>query len=204
MELNGQYGSQEDFRRAIEELKRLFPDEDTVTDDVEHLEEHGFSENDYHPGEHLLDLMEVRVGGGSGWLSGWDGVCRLETVRGRVPGVDGGCGQDRQDGCQVQDACRSVLGGHQFRGTFPRGKAGFCVYLGTRCLTDSLAKPSVGGICVDMSKMDRIIEIHGGYPRRASGCWRLMVILPCRGRLGCRLPTGASMDGPERDSQKEG
>ena len=35
--------------QTIEELKRLFPDEDTVTDDVEHLEEHGFSENDYHP-----------------------------------------------------------------------------------------------------------------------------------------------------------
>ena len=62
VELNGQYGSQEDFRRAIEELKRLFPDEDTVTDDVEHLEEHGFSENDYHPGEFLLGLMDARVG----------------------------------------------------------------------------------------------------------------------------------------------
>ena len=112
VELNGQYGSQEDFRRAIEELKRLFPDEDTVTDDVEHLEEHGFSENDYHPGEHLLDLTDARVGGGSSGLSGWDGVCRLEAVCGRLPVVDGGCGQDRQDGCQVQDACRCVLGGH--------------------------------------------------------------------------------------------
>ena len=112
VELNSQYGSQEDFRRAIEELKRLFPDEDTVTDDAEHLEEHGFSENDYHPGEHLLGLMEVRMGGGSGGLSGWDGVCRLEAVCGRLPVVDGGCGQDREDGCQVQDACRSVFGGH--------------------------------------------------------------------------------------------
>ena len=37
-------------------------------------------------------------------------------------------------------------------------------------------KPSVGGICVDMSKMDRIIEIHGGYLECASRYQQLTVI----------------------------
>ena len=50
-ELNSQYGSPEDFKKAIAELRAAFPDEDAVTTDKEHLEEHGFSENDYHPGE---------------------------------------------------------------------------------------------------------------------------------------------------------
>ncbi|TFK79133.1 hypothetical protein K466DRAFT_34439 [Polyporus arcularius HHB13444] len=49
VELNSQYGSPEDFKAAIAELRTLFPDEDAVTTDAEDLEEHGFSENDYHP-----------------------------------------------------------------------------------------------------------------------------------------------------------
>ena len=31
-------------------------------------------------------------------------------------------------------------------------------------LTDSLLQPSVGGICVDIARMDKIIEIHGTHP----------------------------------------
>ncbi len=53
-ELNRQYGSPEDFKKAIEELRTLFPGEDAVTTDVEDLEAHGYSENDYHPGEYAL------------------------------------------------------------------------------------------------------------------------------------------------------
>ena len=49
-DLNDKYGSPEDFKKAIEELRRLLPDEDAVSTDAAHLEEHGFSENDYHPG----------------------------------------------------------------------------------------------------------------------------------------------------------
>ncbi|TFK78327.1 hypothetical protein K466DRAFT_570911 [Polyporus arcularius HHB13444] len=48
-ELNSEYGSPEDFKAAIAELRTFFPDEDAVTTDAEDLEEHGFSENDYHP-----------------------------------------------------------------------------------------------------------------------------------------------------------
>ena len=52
VEFNTQYGSPEEFKKAIEELRVLFAgDEDAVTTDVEDLEDHGFSENDYHPGE---------------------------------------------------------------------------------------------------------------------------------------------------------
>ncbi|KAJ3998892.1 hypothetical protein F5050DRAFT_1116164 [Lentinula boryana] len=45
-----QYGSAEDFQKAIEELKRTFPDEDTVSTNPEDVYNHGFSVNDYHPG----------------------------------------------------------------------------------------------------------------------------------------------------------
>lgn len=47
-ELSSKYGSPDDFKKAIEELKQLFPDEDTVTTDPDHLAEHGMSDNDYH------------------------------------------------------------------------------------------------------------------------------------------------------------
>lgn len=50
-DLNSQYGSPEDFKQAIAELRQVFADADAVTTDVEDLEEHGFSENDYHPSE---------------------------------------------------------------------------------------------------------------------------------------------------------
>lgn len=49
--LNEQYGSAEDFRKAIEELKVTFPgDDDVVSTDSDVLEVHGNSDNDYHPG----------------------------------------------------------------------------------------------------------------------------------------------------------
>lgn len=48
--LNNAYGTAEDFRKAISELRAAFPDQDTVSTDEEVLETHGFSGNDYHPG----------------------------------------------------------------------------------------------------------------------------------------------------------
>lgn len=48
--LNEQYGSPDDFQRAIKELRETFPAEDAVSTDPEDLHVHGFSENDYHPG----------------------------------------------------------------------------------------------------------------------------------------------------------
>lgn len=47
-EFNTQYGSPEDFRRAIEELKVALPDDDAVSTDEEDLERHGNSGFAYH------------------------------------------------------------------------------------------------------------------------------------------------------------
>ena len=60
VEFNTQYGSPEDFKKAIEELRALLPGEDAVSTDVEDLEHHGFSENDYHPGECCERLKGAR------------------------------------------------------------------------------------------------------------------------------------------------
>ncbi|RPD77337.1 hypothetical protein L226DRAFT_532147 [Lentinus tigrinus ALCF2SS1-7] len=113
-ELNSQYGSQEDFRNAIEELKRLFPEEDTVTTDAEHLEEHGFSENDYHPGSKPSVVV---------YPSSTEDVVKIvkTAVKYKMPIIP---------------------------------------YSGATSLEGHFRAPTVGGICVDMSKMDRIIEIH--------------------------------------------
>ena len=43
------YGTPEEFARAIEELKSLFPDE-SVTTREDQLESHGFSPETHHPG----------------------------------------------------------------------------------------------------------------------------------------------------------
>jgi D-lactate dehydrogenase (cytochrome) len=45
-----QYGSPDDFRAAIAELRAAFTDADAVADDEDTLYQYGFSENDYHPG----------------------------------------------------------------------------------------------------------------------------------------------------------
>lgn len=45
-----QYGTANDFRKAIEQLKATFPEPGAVSDDPDVLGPYGFSENDYHPG----------------------------------------------------------------------------------------------------------------------------------------------------------
>lgn len=55
--LNDNYGTPEDFQKAIEELRTTFPKEGTVTTDSEDLQIHGHSENDYHPGELLRTVI---------------------------------------------------------------------------------------------------------------------------------------------------
>ena len=45
------YGTAEDFRKAIEELKAAFPNHGAVSDDPVVVAPYGFSQNDYHPGE---------------------------------------------------------------------------------------------------------------------------------------------------------
>ncbi|KAF8877514.1 FAD-linked oxidase-like protein [Infundibulicybe gibba] len=47
----GNFGSPEDFQRAIKELKAEFSEsEDTISTDPDVIYAHGFSSNDYHPG----------------------------------------------------------------------------------------------------------------------------------------------------------
>lgn len=46
-----QYGTPEDFRKAIEELKAAFPEPGAVSDDPVVVAPYGFSQNDYHPGK---------------------------------------------------------------------------------------------------------------------------------------------------------
>lgn len=45
-----QFGSPENFKKGIEDLRRAFPSENTVSTDPEDLHHHGFSIYDYHPG----------------------------------------------------------------------------------------------------------------------------------------------------------
>jgi len=46
-----QYGTSEDFRKAIKELKATFPEPGAVSDDPVVVAPYGFSQNDYHPGK---------------------------------------------------------------------------------------------------------------------------------------------------------
>lgn len=62
------FGSENDFSSAIEELRRTFASEDSVSTDPDDLHRHGFSTNDYHPGrlrprlQFLKSLTESLVG----------------------------------------------------------------------------------------------------------------------------------------------
>jgi hypothetical protein len=47
--ISPQYGTPEDFERAIEDLRALFSGDEVVSTDPEDLRIHGFSEYDYHP-----------------------------------------------------------------------------------------------------------------------------------------------------------
>ncbi|KAI0691286.1 FAD-linked oxidase-like protein [Cerioporus squamosus] len=112
--LNSQYGSPEDFKKAIEELRQFFPGEDAVTTDVEDLEAHGYSENDYHPGSRPSVVV---------YPSSTDDVVKIvkTAVKYRMPVIP---------------------------------------YSGATSVEGNFRAPSVGGICVDMSRMDKIIAIH--------------------------------------------
>lgn len=129
-DLNSQYGSPDDFKKAIEELKAAFPEEGTVTTDVEDLSEHGFSVNDHHPGASMMSgyctvglCARARVLHGS-MAQAHRSDCilsdRVGAVCGGVPGLDRRRGEGGKDCGQVQDACHPVLGGYQSGGAFPR------------------------------------------------------------------------------------
>jgi D-lactate dehydrogenase (cytochrome) len=58
---NTRYGTAEDFRKAIEELKATFPEPGAVYDDPVVVAPYGFSQNDYHPSESVQSLRISRV-----------------------------------------------------------------------------------------------------------------------------------------------
>ena len=47
---SSQFGSPDDFKKAIQELQFTFPANDKVSVDTDDLHVHGFSANDHHPG----------------------------------------------------------------------------------------------------------------------------------------------------------
>ncbi|KAI0080145.1 hypothetical protein K474DRAFT_1638149 [Panus rudis PR-1116 ss-1] len=112
--LNDKYGSPEDFRRAVQDLKDTFPEGDIVSTDIEVLEYHGFSENDYHPGSSPSVVV---------FPQSTDDVVKVVKIANkyRMPVIP---------------------------------------YSGATSLEGHYRAPSIGAICVDMSGMDKILEIH--------------------------------------------
>ncbi|KAG5634793.1 hypothetical protein H0H81_000761 [Sphagnurus paluster] len=108
------FGSPEDFKRAIEELRQAFPDPDTVSTDPEDLRIHGFSDYDYRPG-------------------------RLHSVVFYPK--------------STEDVVQMVKIATQY-------KMPVIPYSGATSLEGHTRSHVLGGICVDMSGMDRILEIH--------------------------------------------
>ena len=99
---NPQYGTAEDFRSAIEELKATFLGPGAVSDDPQVLEPYGFSENDYHPGT-SVPILETDLALKSCGIS-------LEPHRGGSPTIDRRRRKNRQDSGQVQDAYYTLFG----------------------------------------------------------------------------------------------
>ncbi|RDX48543.1 FAD-binding domain-containing protein [Lentinus brumalis] len=114
-DFNTQYGSPDDFKKAIQELQEAFrDDEDAVSTDTDELERHGMANFAMHPDS----LPSVVV-----YPTSTEDVVKLVkiAVKYRMPVVPFSGG--------------TSLEGH---------------YL----------PPSVGGMSIDMTRMDKIIEIH--------------------------------------------
>lgn len=47
---SSQFGSSDEFKKAIQELQSTFPASDKVSVDPDDIQGHGFSANDHHPG----------------------------------------------------------------------------------------------------------------------------------------------------------
>ncbi|KAK7031045.1 D-lactate ferricytochrome c oxidoreductase [Paramarasmius palmivorus] len=111
----GQYGTPEDFRKAIEELRGAFKhDPDAVTTDPEELRIHGFSENDYHPGTpHTVVVYPL----------------------------------------STEDVVKIVKIATKYR--MP-----ITPYSGATSLEGHTRGSRFGSICVDVSHMNKILEIH--------------------------------------------
>ena len=58
----------------------------------------------------------------------------------------------------------------------------------------------MGGICVDMSGMDKILEIHGAWGISLS---LFTLTIPTRGGFGPRLSGRSSVDGYQRNVERK-
>jgi len=112
--LNNSYGTAQDFQKAIAELHAAFPGEDTVSTDPDVLHQHGFSENDYHPGSSPMVVVFPN---------------------------------STEDVVKVVNISRKY-------------KMPIVPYSGATSLEGHYRAPSVGAICVDVSGMDKVLEIH--------------------------------------------
>ena len=54
-----QFGSSDDFKKAIQELQSTFPANEKVSVDPNDLYIHGFSANDHHPGMYDQNNLEI-------------------------------------------------------------------------------------------------------------------------------------------------
>ncbi|ETW81282.1 oxidoreductase, FAD-binding protein [Heterobasidion irregulare TC 32-1] len=108
------YGSPDDFRRGIEELKASFDREDVVSTNPDDLLIHGFSPNVWHPGvPHSVVVYPL----------------------------------------STEDVVKIVKVANKYR--MP-----VIPYSGATSLEGQFVGHVGGGICVDVSRMDKILEIH--------------------------------------------
>ncbi|PCH38627.1 hypothetical protein WOLCODRAFT_136371 [Wolfiporia cocos MD-104 SS10] len=112
--LNAQYGTPEDFQRAILELQKALPSEGAVSTDPDDLHTHGYSDNDYHPAFPPSVVVYPQ---------------------------------------STEDVVKIVKIANKY-------KMPVIPYSGATSVEGNYRAPTVGGICVDVSGMDRIIEIH--------------------------------------------
>ena len=96
------------------------------------------------------------------------GPGRLEPDCRRVPHLHGRRGEDRKHLAGALDAHRVLLRGDEPRGALPRRTSSSTLFLVCGSLLTVPSKPSVGAICVDMSRMDNILKIHGKLPLLSS------------------------------------
>ena len=129
------FGSKQDYENAIHELKALFPGNAASTD-ADVLLVHGFSLNDYHPGMFGFSFTRVPRS-----LIHFSGALHSIVVYPQ----------------STQDVVKIINVATKYR--IP-----VVPYAGATSLEGhTRGHPTAGGICIDMSNMDRVLEIHRVY-----------------------------------------
>ncbi|KZS99897.1 uncharacterized protein LAESUDRAFT_765110 [Laetiporus sulphureus 93-53] len=114
MELNNEYGTPEDFRKAVVELRNALPAQNTVSTDSAVLKTHGDSRFDYHPESPPTVVAFPN---------------------------------------STEDVVAIVKIALKY-------KMPIIPYSGATSLEGNFRAPPIGGICVDLSRMNKILEIH--------------------------------------------